>query len=142
MIQTNGVVILLVGILIGALGVFGYNSMTDKNHESSRMESIARDTGTSHRMPNGEMMMDDGSAMKMNMGDMTMNAMVEDLQGKTGTALEQAFIAGMIPHHQGAVDMARILLRDKTIRPEFMKFAEDIIKAQTAEIVMMKGWVK
>ncbi|MBN2630358.1 MAG: DUF305 domain-containing protein [Rhodobacteraceae bacterium] len=43
------------------------------------------------------------------------------------------FIAGMIPHHQGAVDMARIVLehgKDPAVR----KLAETIIASQEAEI--------
>lgn len=93
-----------------------------------------------HQMPNGQMMMNDGS--QMNMGDMTMNQMVNDMQGKTGRDLEKAFITGMIPHHQGAVDMAKILLQDKTVSVQVRKFAEDIIKAQESEINMMNGWLQ
>lgn len=78
----------------------------------------------------------------MNMGDMTMNDMVKMMQGKTGKALEKEFITGMIPHHQGAVDMAKLLLQDKTINPEIRAFAENIIKAQDSEILMMNKWLK
>lgn len=50
------------------------------------------------------------------------------------------FIAGMIPHHQGAVDAARIVLEFGT-DPEVKKFAETIIAAQEAEIAWMTDWL-
>jgi len=52
---------------------------------------------------------------------------------------DRDFIQGMIPHHQGAVDMAKIVLafgKD----PEVRKLAESIVKAQEEEIALMKSW--
>jgi hypothetical protein len=49
------------------------------------------------------------------------------------------FIDAMIPHHQGAIDMAEDLKKN-TQRPELLKLADDIIKAQTAEIAQMRAW--
>ncbi len=87
---------------------------------------------------------DGKSQMKMDNGmmNMTMSDMVKMMDGKTGRALEKEFIIGMIPHHQGAVDMANKLLQDNTVSPELKKFANDIIKAQEGEIKMMNEWLK
>jgi uncharacterized protein (DUF305 family) len=50
------------------------------------------------------------------------------------------FVKGMLPHHQGAVEMAKIVLehgKDPAVR----KLARDIIKAQDQEIAFMKAWL-
>ena len=56
----------------------------------------------------------------------------------TGIA-DKDFVAGMIPHHQGAVEMARIVLQYGK-DPALKKLARDIIKAQDKEIAFMKAW--
>jgi uncharacterized protein (DUF305 family) len=51
------------------------------------------------------------------------------------------FVRGMIPHHQAAIDMAKIeLVHGKD--PEIRKLAEDIISAQEKEIDLMEAWLK
>ena len=45
-------------------------------------------------------------------------------------------------HHQGAVDMAHLLLEDKNVDPELKAFAQQIISAQNPEIEQMKGWLR
>lgn len=52
-----------------------------------------------------------------------------------------AFIQGMIPHHQGAVEMANIILEHGDDE-EAKALARDIIAAQEKEIAWMKSWLK
>lgn len=52
---------------------------------------------------------------------------------------DQQFIDMMVPHHQGAVEMARIALQ-RARRPELRQLAEAIIRAQSAEIDQMRAW--
>ncbi|GMB81388.1 DUF305 domain-containing protein [Shinella zoogloeoides] len=57
----------------------------------------------------------------------------------TGNA-DVDFVRGMIAHHQGAIDMAKVELehgKDPAIR----KLAEDIVSAQEGEIKMMEEWL-
>ncbi len=58
----------------------------------------------------------------------------------TGNA-DVDFVKNMIAHHQGAIDMAKVELafgKD----PEVKKVAEDVIKAQEAEIAWLRDWQK
>ncbi len=52
---------------------------------------------------------------------------------------EEVFVVNMIPHHQEAVDTARLILA-KGENPELKKLAQNIITAQEKEIAMMNQW--
>lgn len=58
----------------------------------------------------------------------------------TGKA-DQDFVRGMIAHHQGAIDMAKVEL-EYGKDPDMRKLAEAIIVAQEGEIKDMKAWLE
>ncbi|WP_299843125.1 DUF305 domain-containing protein [uncultured Jannaschia sp.] len=50
------------------------------------------------------------------------------------------FARGMIGHHQGAIDMARIMLEHGE-DSELRRLAEEVIEAQEAEIAFLQDWI-
>ncbi len=74
-----------------------------------------------------------GSGMQAGMA-----AMMKDMESASMTGdPDKDFLAMMIPHHEGAVEMARLVLihgRDPLVR----RLAEEIIASQTIEIQTMK----
>lgn len=140
---------LLLGVFGGLVGgkIASRYQRFDQRFEQTRngnmfyQKGMMQGTATmqGHMMPDGTMM---GGAM---MAQPTMQGMMMDMtaamRGKTGDELDKAFLAGMIEHHQGAIDMAK-LLKAGTKRPELQKMADDIITVQSKEIQMMQDWQK
>lgn len=54
---------------------------------------------------------------------------------------DKDFVMMMMPHHQGAIDMAKVELQYGK-DPKLRSMAEEIIKAQEKEIAEMKEWQK
>jgi uncharacterized protein (DUF305 family) len=52
-----------------------------------------------------------------------------------------AFVRGMIPHHQSAIDMARVVLQSGK-DDQAKKWANDVIREQQREIAEMQEWLK
>jgi len=71
------------------------------------------------------------------MGEMHAQMMI----GMQAADIDVAFVCGMIPHHQGAIDMARAELAHGD-DPWVRALAEQIIAAQEKEIADMKAWLE
>ncbi|WP_295077524.1 DUF305 domain-containing protein [Tabrizicola sp.] len=77
--------------------------------------------------------------VKDNMGKMmvTMPAMHEGMMIENP---DVAFACGMIAHHQGAIDMANVMLAHGE-NPQMRALADEIIAAQVGEIEQMTSWL-
>ena len=83
-----------------------------------------------------------GTAMTPNHQEMmqSMEKMNRDMTGAPMTGNpDRDFIAMMMPHHQGAIDMARIYLRDGK-DPAIRRMAQKVITDQEREIREMRNW--
>jgi uncharacterized protein (DUF305 family) len=66
---------------------------------------------------------------------------MQQMGGVPPTDLDASFAAMMVPHHQGAVDMARLqLLYGKDL--ELRRLAQSIIAEQQIEIQQMNAWLR
>ena len=83
-----------------------------------------------------DMMMEQSGTSSLSMSDMVTN-----LNGKTGDAFDKEFLAGMIVHHQGAIDMAK-LAAAQAKHQEVKDLANNIVAAQNREIAQMQAWQK
>ena len=70
-----------------------------------------------------------------------MKKMHEDMMIISSGNIDIDFLKGMIPHHQGAIDMSEELIK-KSNNPELKALAQKIIDAQIAEIKLMQDLIK
>ena len=72
----------------------------------------------------------------MDHGDM--GGMASGMLMKNGKYSDERFIDAMVPHHEGAVQMARVALKNAE-HPEIKQLAENIVSSQEAEIGEMRS---
>ena len=69
--------------------------------------------------------------------DAAMNKMMTDMEIKPSGDVDRDFVAMMIPHHQGAIDMAQAELRYGR-NEQLRRLAQEIIVSQSQEIAAMR----
>ena len=78
--------------------------------------------------------------MEMSMEQMRGMGMMMDPQSLAKeNHFDEAFIDTMIPHHQSAIEMAKVA-NEKSKIPEIKELAQNIVSAQKREIQQMKRW--
>ena len=70
----------------------------------------------------------------------SMKTMMKGMNVKPTGNPDKDFVLMMMPHHQGAIDMAKVELQYGT-DPELRQLATDIVAAQEKEIAQMKDWL-
>jgi len=58
----------------------------------------------------------------------------------TGADFDRAFIDAMVPHHEGAIEMAEAAKQAGLSQPDLVNVADDILATQQDEIDQMKEW--
>ena len=91
--------------------------------------------GDAQSTDHGEKDKSGGQMQSMEHGDM--GGMSSGMVMKNGKYSDERFIDAMVPHHEGAVEMARVALKNAE-HPEIKQLAENIITTQQAEIQDLK----
>jgi uncharacterized protein (DUF305 family) len=120
----------IVGLALGGGGALAFQNQSMDMAEMKKEDPMAGMDHSSMDMPASTTAYQ--AAMDVMMKDM--------MVAYTGNA-DVDFAKGMIPHHRGAVDMARVVLqygKDAEIR----KLAEGVVGAQESEISIMQNWLK
>jgi uncharacterized protein (DUF305 family) len=124
-------------ILIATLIVLAVMSMQAHRHEAQSATSTVGwpPPPTTKFVPSTEKTFD------QSMGE-AMSVMHRDMHNaKYSGEPDHDFVTMMIPHHQGAIDMAKVLLlygKD----PQLGRLAQEIITDQQSEIQLMQLWLK
>ncbi|MBN3925004.1 DUF305 domain-containing protein [Nostoc sp. NMS4] len=120
----NGFLALTFSAIASAGGLMTGCAGTASQNQSQTPEATATNANDKQMMNHG--------------GGMMNHSMGMDL-GPADANFDLRFIDAMIPHHQGAVEMAKEA-QQKSKRPEIKKLADNIIKSQNQEITQMKQW--
>ncbi len=136
----TALIALVIGLALGFIAAPKMGGMMD--HDMGQMGGMKMD----HDMSNMDMGGMDMSKPKGDQGASSLAFAKANSDMHTGMSIEFSgnadvdFAKGMVPHHRGAIEMAKIELqygKDADMR----KLAEGVIAAQEAEIKFMNEWI-
>ena len=130
------VLLLALAILLSSCGGPGSGGAQSADHGAKDKSGGGKMQGMDH----GKKGKSDGMS---GMGDMEgmdhgSGGMASGMLMKNGKYADERFIDAMVPHHDGAIDMARVALKSAE-HPEIEQLAENIITTQRAEIKDLKS---
>lgn len=115
----NTIITLAIGLIIGVGGTLGISAMTNDD-DSKWVSTTGQRSTTDH-------------------SSMTMSEMNKQLEKLSGDEFDKTFIEMMTEHHNGAIDMAK-LVPSRAKHGEIKTLGQAIIVAQAKEIAEMKQW--
>ncbi|MDQ1193504.1 uncharacterized protein (DUF305 family) [Brevundimonas vesicularis] len=129
-------------VLLGLLS--GCDGGGDPVQQALRDTSAANQAAAARTTEQMQAASHDGHAMGGSTpGDKSFAASEAEMHRKmaaaSGQTIDQAYVAKMIAHHEGAVAMAKVVLRDSR-DPEIRRMAQSVVDTQTREIAEMKAW--
>ena len=122
--------LLVVASLLAACGGAGGDQQGNESDDGGKKETAEKSGGMMDGMDHDQM--DHGS---MGMGSKNMSRRMVMKDGKYS---DERFIDAMVPHHQGAIEMARVALKNAE-HAEIKELSRNIISSQQAEIQELKA---
>jgi uncharacterized protein (DUF305 family) len=136
-------VFVIAALLLVSCGGAGAGS-SQQGENGGSQGSRGDDASGMQGMDHGEMQGEDGGGMSgmegMDHGSMGIGSagMARQMVMVNGQYSDRAFIDAMVPHHQGAIEMAEVALENAE-HQQIRDLAQDIVSAQEAEIEELKS---
>lgn len=124
---------LLAAVALTVASCGGASGGSDGGMDEMNKDKMKKDSGSNEKMSG----MDRGSGEMKGMKEGS-GGMASEMVMKDGKYSDERFIDAMIPHHEGAVEMAEVGLKNAE-HEEIKQLSEEIISAQQAEIEELKS---
>jgi len=122
--------LLAVAVLVAACGGAGGGQQGSKSSGGNKKETAEKSGGGMAGMDHDQM---GHGSMRMGSGGMAKQMVMEN-----GKYSDKVFIDAMVPHHQGAIEMARVALGNAE-HEEVKELSQNIVSTQQSEIEELKS---